>query len=77
VNASSQDVIALQLGHPAVRDTIAIASVTSGANEHDCSALQLEPGSYRDRYSVVSYQDGQVFRGLSERTKQNRLKAID
>jgi hypothetical protein len=77
VNASSQDVIALQLGHPAVRDTIAIASVTSGANEHDCSALQLQPGSYRDRNSVVFYQRWTGVRGLSERTKQNRLKAID
>lgn len=40
-------------------------------NEHDCSAMQLEPGSYRDRNGVVFYQDDTVFRGLSAKALAN------
>ena len=34
-------------------------------------ALQLEPGSYRDRNGVVFYRDGRVFRGISAKALAN------
>ena len=62
-----------------MRETEAIASVANSANEHDTSgeALQLEPGSYRDRNGVVFYRDGEVFRGISAKALANweRLSA--
>ena len=54
-------------------ETEAIASVANSANEHDTSgeALQLEPGSYRDRNGVVFYRNGEVFRGISAKALAN------
>ena len=63
-----------------MRETKAIASAASGANDHDPSSetLQREPGSYRDRNGVVFYRDGRVFRGISAKALANweRLSTV-
>ena len=58
---------------PVARETESIALPEKTANGHDASgdALQLEPGSYRDRNGAVFYRDGGVFRGISAKALAN------
>ena len=64
---------------PVARETESVNSPEKAANAHDASgdALQLEPGSYRDRNGAVFYRDGEVFRGISAKALANweRLSA--
>ena len=56
-----------------VRETEGVALAANSAHGHDTAgeAVQLEPGSYRDRNGVVFYRDGRVFRGISAKALAN------
>ena len=59
--------------HRLVRETEGVALAANSAHGHDTAgeAVQLEPGSYRDRNGVVFYRDGRVFRGISAKALAN------